>query len=63
MNGGLVITSTTGTIRPRIRVDGCPRCRRPLHLDHAGTLRDGEPIPDIAEVLFAQQLHVATCAG
>lgn len=63
MTGGLVITATTSTRGARVRVDGCPRCHRQLRLDYAGVVRDGEPFVDLDEVMFAQRLHLATCAG
>jgi hypothetical protein len=47
----------------RVRLDGCPRCRRPLVLEHCGTVVDGEPMADLAAVEFAQALHLATCRG
>ncbi len=57
----VVITGTAGG--PRVRVDGCPRCGRPLQLDHTGLIRDGEAYVDLDAVSFAQSLHVSTCAG
>lgn len=49
---------------PRVRLEGCPRCRRPLVLDHAGrTGLDGMPEADPVRVLLVQRLHLASCPG
>lgn len=49
---------------PKLRTNGCPVCRRPLHLDFAGVIdADGDPAIDVYAVHFAMQLHLATCAG
>lgn len=59
----IVLTATGTATGPKVRVDGCPRCRRPLHLDHAGAVQEDGEYVDLDAVAFAQYLHLATCRG
>ncbi len=52
--------STTG---PRVRMNACPSCSRPLVLDHCGVVEDGEQYLDVAAVDTAQRLHLRSCSG
>lgn len=59
-----VVITPTGTVSgPLVRVNSCPRCRRPLRLDHAGTVQDGTEYADLDVIAFAQHLHLAQCTG
>jgi hypothetical protein len=59
----MLVIAEAGTSGPRVRLNSCPRCRRPIRLDHAGQVdEDGEYV-DLAVVMMAQRLHLATCAG
>lgn len=41
-----------------------PCCRRPLHLDHVASAdADGRPAIDERALIFAVNLHLATCTG
>lgn len=59
----VVITPSGTTAGPLVQVNGCPRCRRLIRLDHAGSVVDGDEYVDLDAVAFAQRLHLATCAG
>lgn len=59
-----VVITPTGTIAgPLVWINSCPRCTRPMRLDHTGTVTDGEEYVDLDAVAFAQRLHLATCVG
>lgn len=61
---GRAIIEATRTGGPRVRLDGCPRCRRPMVLDHCGVDGgDGGQYVDLDRIGLAQRLHLATCTG
>lgn len=58
----VVVTGTVGG--PRLRMTDCPRCRRPVTLNHCGfTDDDGQPWLDMDRVDLAQRLHLRSCSG
>lgn len=59
----LVITASGTATGIKVRVDSCPRCRRPLHLDHVGVVTEDGEFLDLAAVTFAQSLHFTNCRG
>jgi hypothetical protein len=59
----LVITASGTATGLKVRVDGCPRCKRPLHLDHVGVVEEDGEFLDLNAVTFAQSLHLANCRG
>lgn len=57
------VIQSTPTGRARVRLDGCPRCYRPLVLDHCSETRGDREVVDLNRVAFAQNLHLANCSG
>ena len=64
MSRVIISPGQTATAAPRVRVDGCPRCGRPIQLNHIVTTEDdGDQYVDLGAVAFAQALHLANCPG
>lgn len=60
----LVVITESGTATgPKVRIDSCPRCRRPLHLAHASFIDEMGEVVDLGAVAYAQSLHYANCRG
>lgn len=59
----MAVIAEPGILGPRVRLDSCPVCERPLRLDCAGVVdEDGEYV-DLGMVMTAQRLHLAQCTG
>lgn len=59
----VVLTEVAADTPPRVRMNGCPSCGKPLVLDHCGVIEDGQPFLDVVRVRLAQRLHLRSCAG
>jgi hypothetical protein len=59
-----VKAARTGVRSVPVLTNLTPCCRRPLHLDHvASEDADGNRTVDDAALIFAVNLHLATCRG
>lgn len=56
------VIDTRAPGRPRVTLNSCPRCLRPLILTHAVDVLPGGGY-DLTMVASAQNLHLAQCTG